>query len=283
MRSSKNRSRSKSNRQRSLGNIINRVFDSSGPESKVRGTPQQIIEKYLMLARDAQLSNDRVAEQNFLQHAEHYTRMLSEAQREMAREQEGRQGQPGQGQPGQGQQGQGQGQGGQGQGGYGGQGYGGQTAPAAPSGAQPETDEAEPAAESGYEAASTNPEGGRNGARPARDTGDDRGRRDTGDDRGRRDNRAPRSVMMPALGGDDAEDGPGLVETPEGRRQDSQPPTTAGAPRTRAERAPKPIAAAVDGAATDDAASSARKPARGPRKPRNREAETAIKPTDPAQ
>ncbi len=97
MRSSKSRSRSKSNRQRSFGNVVNRVFDSSGPDGKVRGTPQQIIEKYLMLARDAQLSNDRVAEQAFLQHAEHYTRMLSEAQRELAREQESRQGQPGNG------------------------------------------------------------------------------------------------------------------------------------------------------------------------------------------
>ena len=91
MRSSKSRSRNKSNRQRSIGNIINRVFDSSGPEGKVRGTPQQIIDKYLALARDAQLGNDRVAEQNFLQHAEHYTRMLGEAQREVAREQEERQ------------------------------------------------------------------------------------------------------------------------------------------------------------------------------------------------
>jgi hypothetical protein len=58
------------------------VFDSSGPEGKVRGTPQQIIEKYTQLARDAQLSNDRVAAENFQQHAEHYTRMLGEAQRE---------------------------------------------------------------------------------------------------------------------------------------------------------------------------------------------------------
>lgn len=97
MRSSKSRSRSKSNRQRSIGNIVNRVFDSSGPEGKVRGTPQQIIDKYLTLARDAQLSNDRVAEQNFLQHAEHYTRMLGEATREMQREQEARQAQQGQG------------------------------------------------------------------------------------------------------------------------------------------------------------------------------------------
>ncbi len=91
MRSSKSRSRSKSNRPRSIGNIINRVFDSSGPEGKVRGTPQQIIEKYLILARDAQLSNDRVAAENFLQHAEHYTRLLAEAQRELAAEQESRQ------------------------------------------------------------------------------------------------------------------------------------------------------------------------------------------------
>jgi hypothetical protein len=85
MRSSKSRSRSKSNRNnnnRSVGNIVNRVFDSSGPEGKVRGTPQQIIDKYNQLARDAQLSNDRVATENFQQHAEHYQRMLSEALRE---------------------------------------------------------------------------------------------------------------------------------------------------------------------------------------------------------
>lgn len=82
MRSSKSRSRSKSNRSRSVGNIINRVFDSSGPEGKVRGTPQQIIDKYNQLARDAQLANDRVAAENFQQHAEHYARLLGEAQRE---------------------------------------------------------------------------------------------------------------------------------------------------------------------------------------------------------
>lgn len=85
MRSSK-RSRGKSNRNRSNntpGNIINRVFDSSGPEGKVRGTPQQIIDKYTQLARDAALANDRVAAENFQQHSEHYTRLLSEAQREV--------------------------------------------------------------------------------------------------------------------------------------------------------------------------------------------------------
>lgn len=83
MRSSKSRSRNKSNRSRSTGgNVVNRVFDSSGPEGKVRGTPQQIIDKYNQLARDAQLAGDRVAAENFQQHAEHYLRLLSVAQKE---------------------------------------------------------------------------------------------------------------------------------------------------------------------------------------------------------
>ncbi|WP_417257413.1 DUF4167 domain-containing protein [Celeribacter sp.] len=85
MRSTKNRSRSKNNRNRSnsVGNVVNRVFDSSGPEGRVRGTPQQIIDKYNQLAGDAQLSNDRVAAENFQQHAEHYVRLLGEAQKEL--------------------------------------------------------------------------------------------------------------------------------------------------------------------------------------------------------
>jgi hypothetical protein len=90
MRSSKQRQRNKQNRQNrpSGGNIINRVFDSSGPEGKVRGTPQQIIEKYLQLHRDAQLAGDRVNAENFAQHAEHYTRILAEAQRDVERARE---------------------------------------------------------------------------------------------------------------------------------------------------------------------------------------------------
>jgi hypothetical protein len=61
------------------GNVVNRVYDSAGPEGKVRGTPQQIIDKYLSLARDAQTSGDRVMAENFLQHAEHYQRILIQA------------------------------------------------------------------------------------------------------------------------------------------------------------------------------------------------------------
>lgn len=86
--SNKSRSRNKnSNRNRNVGNVVNRVFDSAGPEGKVRGTPQQIIEKYQGLTRDAQLSGDRVAAENFQQHAEHYLRLLNEAMREQAERQ----------------------------------------------------------------------------------------------------------------------------------------------------------------------------------------------------
>ena len=73
-----NRPRGRGGRKPS-GNNINRVYESAGPEGKVRGTPQQIVDKYLSLARDAQTSGDRVVAENFLQHAEHYQRIVLEA------------------------------------------------------------------------------------------------------------------------------------------------------------------------------------------------------------
>lgn len=73
-----NRSRGRGGRKPN-GSNLNRVYESAGPEGKVRGTPQQIIDKYLTLARDAQTSGDRVVSENFLQHAEHYQRILLEA------------------------------------------------------------------------------------------------------------------------------------------------------------------------------------------------------------
>ena len=83
--SNKSRNRNKNNNRRgSAGNNINRVFESAGPEGRVRGTPQQIIDKYLSLTYDCQLSGDRVAAENFQQHAEHYSRLLIEAQKEIA-------------------------------------------------------------------------------------------------------------------------------------------------------------------------------------------------------
>jgi hypothetical protein len=53
-----------------------RTFDSSGPDVKIRGSAAQIYEKYQALARDANSSGDRVGAENYLQHAEHYYRIL---------------------------------------------------------------------------------------------------------------------------------------------------------------------------------------------------------------
>ena len=83
--SGRSRNKNRNNGRRpNPGNVINRVFDSSGPEGKVRGTPQQIIDKYQSLAHDSQLSGDRVSAENFQQHSEHYARLLLEAQKEIA-------------------------------------------------------------------------------------------------------------------------------------------------------------------------------------------------------
>jgi len=84
-----NRSRGRGNRRPNSSNI-NRVFESSGPDGKVRGTPQQIMDKYLSLARDAQTQDNRIAAESFFQHAEHYQRILVEA---MGASQERRDGQ----------------------------------------------------------------------------------------------------------------------------------------------------------------------------------------------
>ena len=82
------RGRGKNNRNKGAAHSPNRVYESAGPEGKVRGTPQQIIDKYQALARDAQLSGDRVASENFLQHAEHYARILSAVQEAQAERQQ---------------------------------------------------------------------------------------------------------------------------------------------------------------------------------------------------
>ena len=67
------------NQNRKGPNPLTRSYESNGPDVKIRGSAQQIAEKYTTLARDAQSSGDRVMAENYLQHAEHYTRMLAEA------------------------------------------------------------------------------------------------------------------------------------------------------------------------------------------------------------
>ena len=83
-----NNNNNNNNQRQRMGNIINRVFESAGPDGKVRGTPQQIIDKYQALARDAQVAGDRVAAESFLQHSEHYSRLLGEAQRHQLEQRE---------------------------------------------------------------------------------------------------------------------------------------------------------------------------------------------------
>lgn len=58
-------------------NNPNKHFESNGPDVKIRGSAQQILEKYQQYARDAQSSGDRVNAENYLQHAEHYYRLLA--------------------------------------------------------------------------------------------------------------------------------------------------------------------------------------------------------------
>lgn len=53
------------------------TFDSNGPEVRIRGNAYQVYEKYLTLARDATTSGDRIAAENFYQHAEHYFRIMN--------------------------------------------------------------------------------------------------------------------------------------------------------------------------------------------------------------
>ncbi len=67
-------------RNRKSHNPLTRVYESNGPDVKIRGTASHIAEKYMQLARDAQASGDPVAAENYFQHAEHYLRVIAAAQ-----------------------------------------------------------------------------------------------------------------------------------------------------------------------------------------------------------
>ena len=71
------------NSNRRNGPSRNQTFDSNGPSVRIRGNASQVHEKYLAMARDASSSGDRIAAENYFQHAEHYYRILA-AQREEA-------------------------------------------------------------------------------------------------------------------------------------------------------------------------------------------------------
>src|SRR5579859_3907301 len=55
----------------------NQTYDSNGPDIRIRGNAHQVLEKYLTLARDAASQGDRIAAENYYQHAEHYFRVIN--------------------------------------------------------------------------------------------------------------------------------------------------------------------------------------------------------------
>ena len=57
--------------------VRSQTFDSSGPDVRIRGNAYQVLEKYLALARDATAAGDRIAAENFYQHAEHSYRTIN--------------------------------------------------------------------------------------------------------------------------------------------------------------------------------------------------------------
>jgi hypothetical protein len=69
--------RGRGNGRNKMHNPRGQTFESNGPEVKVRGNAQQVVERYLALARDAPSAGDRIAAENYLQHAEHYYRMMN--------------------------------------------------------------------------------------------------------------------------------------------------------------------------------------------------------------
>lgn len=75
-----NKQRMRGRPNRKAPNPLTRSFDSNGPDIKIRGTALHIAEKYTQLARDASSGGDRVMAENYLQHAEHYYRIIAAAQ-----------------------------------------------------------------------------------------------------------------------------------------------------------------------------------------------------------
>src|SRR5258708_23582962 len=79
MRNQQNKQRMRG-RNRKSHNPLTRVYESNGPDVKIRGTASHVAEKYLQLARDPQSSGDPVSAENYHQHAEHYLRLIAAAQ-----------------------------------------------------------------------------------------------------------------------------------------------------------------------------------------------------------
>ena len=87
MRNRNNNNNNNNNNNRRGQNPMTRVFESNGPDIKIRGTASHVAEKYVQLARDARSSGDPVAAENYYQHAEHYFRIIAAAQEQFRQNQ----------------------------------------------------------------------------------------------------------------------------------------------------------------------------------------------------
>jgi Domain of unknown function (DUF4167) len=87
MRNRNNNNNNNNNNNRRGQNPMTRVFESNGPDIKIRGTASHVAEKYVQLARDARSSGDPVASENYYQHAEHYFRLIAAAQEQFRQNQ----------------------------------------------------------------------------------------------------------------------------------------------------------------------------------------------------
>src|SRR5690606_14511323 len=76
MRQGQQNRRGRGRNRKAHHNPLTRSYESNGPDVKIRGTPSHIAEKYMSLARDALASGDPVLAENYLQHAEHYNRII---------------------------------------------------------------------------------------------------------------------------------------------------------------------------------------------------------------
>lgn len=75
------RGRNRGNGRRHPQSLKSQTFESSGPDGKIRGTAQQVLDRYLVLGRDAASAGDPVAAEGFYQFAEHYYRILNAAEK----------------------------------------------------------------------------------------------------------------------------------------------------------------------------------------------------------
>lgn len=91
MKRSRGRNRRSGGSNQNNFNNPNRHFESVGPDVKIRGSAQQVLEKYQQYARDAQTSGDRILSEAYYQFAEHYLRIVAKQQeaRERAQQQRG--------------------------------------------------------------------------------------------------------------------------------------------------------------------------------------------------